>query len=159
MTLSAQKGAAMKRSWWIVPAGVGVVLGWLAGFFFDKDQGKRRRRLTVDRTGGFFRRRRREAARAGRMVGATAHGLKQKATHVHEQPKPQPNDAALKAKVESELFRPADIPKGKIDVNAEDGVVYLRGEADTPEMISELVERARKIQGVREVENLLHVPQ
>jgi osmotically-inducible protein OsmY len=159
MTLSAQKGAAMKRWWWIVPACIGVVLGWIAGFFFDKDQGKRRRRLAVDRTGGFFRRRVRAAVRAGRMAGATAYGLKQKATHLHEQPKPQPNDATLKAKVESELFRPAYIPKGKIDVNAEDGVVYLRGEADTPEMINELVERARKIQGVREVENLLHVPQ
>jgi osmotically-inducible protein OsmY len=85
--------------------------------------------------------------------------MKQKTTHRHEKPKPQPNDATLKAKVESELFRPADIPKGKIDVNAENGVVYLRGEADSQEMINELVERARKIQGVREVESLLHLPQ
>lgn len=148
----------MKR-WWIVPAGVGAALGWLAGFFFDKDQGRRRRHLAVDRSGGFLRRRMRGAARAGRAVKANAYGIRQKATHLHEEPKPQPNDATLKAKVESELFRPADIPKGKIDVNAEDGVVYLRGEADTPEMISQLVERTRKIQGVREVESLLHLPQ
>jgi osmotically-inducible protein OsmY len=149
----------MKRWPWIVHAGVGVVGGWLVGFFFDKDHGRRRRHLAVDRTGGFFRRQGRQAARAGRGVRATAYGLRQKATHLHEQPKPQPNDATLKAKVESELFRPADIPKGKIDVNAEDGIVYLRGEADTPAMITELVERARKIQGVREVESLLHLPQ
>jgi hypothetical protein len=149
----------MRRWWWIVPAGVGAVLGWLVGFFFDRGHGRRRRHLAVDRTGGFLRRRGRRAVRAGRALGTTAYGMKQKATHRQEKPKPQPNDATLKAKVESELFRPSDIPKGKIDVNAEDGVVYLRGEADTPEMINDLVERARKIQGVREVENLLHLPQ
>jgi osmotically-inducible protein OsmY len=149
----------MKRWWWIVPAGVGAVLGWLVGFFFDRNQGRRRRHLAVDRTGGYLRRRARGAARAGRTVRATAYGIRQKATHLREERKPQPNDATLKAKVESELFRPADIPKGKIDVNAEEGVVYLRGEADTPEMITELVERARKIQGVRDVESLLHLPQ
>jgi osmotically-inducible protein OsmY len=147
----------MKR-WLIVPAATAAALGWLVGFFFDKDLGRRRRHLAVDRTGGFLRRRRRQAARAGRLAGATAHGFKQRATHRHEKPKPQPNDATLKAKVESELFRSADIPKGKIDVNAAEGVVYLRGEADTEEMINDLVERARKIQGVREVESLLHVP-
>ncbi len=149
----------MKRLWWIVPAGAGAALGWLVGFFFDKNQGRRRRHLAVDRTGGFLRRRMRVTARAGRTLKATAYGLRQRATHLHEEPKSQPNDATLKAKVESELFRPADIPKGKIDVNAEDGVVYLRGEADTPEMISQLVERTRKIHGVREVESLLHLPQ
>jgi osmotically-inducible protein OsmY len=81
-----------------------------------------------------------------------------KATHLREQPKPQPDDVTLARKVETELFRPADAPKGRINVNAEDGVVYLRGEADTPEMINDLVERTRKVQGVREVENLLHLP-
>src|SRR4029453_3888446 len=64
----------MKR-WWIVPAGAGAALGWLVGFFFDKDLGRRRRHLAVDRTGGFLRRRRRQAARAGRLVGATAYGF------------------------------------------------------------------------------------
>jgi osmotically-inducible protein OsmY len=149
----------MKRWWWIVPACAGAAFGWLVAFFFDRVRGRGRRHLAVDRARGFLRRRGRRAAHAGRTVVATAYGIRQKATHWHEEPKPQPNDATLKAKVESELFRPADIPKGKIDVNAEDGVVYLRGEADTPEMIRELVERARMIQGVREVESLLHLPQ
>jgi gas vesicle protein len=118
-------------------AGAGVALGWLAGFFLDPESGKRRRRLVVDRPTGF---------------------LKQKAAHLRKQPKEQTNDATLAAKVESELFRPADIPKGNIDVNAEDGVVYLRGEVDSPELMDELEEQARRIQGVRGVENLLHLP-
>ena len=38
------------------------------------------------------------------------------------------NDPALARKVESEVFRDQDIPKGNISVNVEYGVVYLRGE-------------------------------
>jgi osmotically-inducible protein OsmY len=147
----------MKRVLGIVGIGA-LAAGWLAGFFFDKDNGRRRRKLVVDRTAGFVRRRARDAARAGRGVAAETYGVAMKATHLREQPKPQPDDVTLARKVETELFRPADAPKGRINVNAEDGVVYLRGEADTPEMINDLVERARKVQGVREVENLLHLP-
>ena len=73
------------------------------------------------------------------------------------QPKPL-GDAAITRKVESEIFRDPDVPKGKIDVNAENGVVFLRGEADRPEMIDDLEEQVRKIPGVQGVENLLHLP-
>jgi osmotically-inducible protein OsmY len=68
------------------------------------------------------------------------------------------DDATLKNKVESELFRPADSPKGRVIVNAQHGVVQLRGEVDSPDLIEDLVQKTRSIQGVREVENLLHVP-
>jgi osmotically-inducible protein OsmY len=132
--------------------------GWLGGFLFDKDQGRRRRRMLVDRTRGVVRRRARAGARAARGVNAEAYGMAKKVTHLREQPKPQPDDVTLARKVESKIFRDADIPKGKINVNAENGVVFLRGEADTAEMIDDLVEQTCKIQGVRDVENLLHLP-
>jgi len=64
----------------------------------------------------------------------------------------------LAHKVETIIFRDADVPKGQINVNAVDGVVYLRGEVEQPDMIRELEEAARAVQGVREVENLLHTP-
>jgi osmotically-inducible protein OsmY len=147
----------MKRLLGLVGGGA-LAAGWLLGFFFDKDNGRRRRKGAIDRTAGFFRRRARDAGRAGRAVAAETYGVAMKATHLREQRKPQPDDVTLARKVETEIFRPADVPKGRINVNAEDGVVYLRGEADTPEMINELVERARKVQGVTEVENLLHLP-
>ena len=60
--------------------------------------------------------------------------------------------------VESELFREENAPKGQISVNAANGVVQLRGEVEQPELIDELVQRARSVQGVRDVENLLHLP-
>ena len=68
------------------------------------------------------------------------------------------DDATLAQKVQTEIFRDADAPKGQVDVNAEDGIVVLRGEVERPELIEELVEKARKVQGVRDVQNLLHTP-
>jgi osmotically-inducible protein OsmY len=56
------------------------------------------------------------------------------------------------------IFRDDSIPKGKIDVNAADGVVWLRGEARTPEMIKALAQQASEIPEVKQVENLLHLP-
>ena len=59
------------------------------------------------------------------------------------------NDPALAAKVESEVFRDEQIPKDKLSVNAEYGVVYLRGEVPDQDMMDELVARAREVDGVR----------
>jgi osmotically-inducible protein OsmY len=59
---------------------------------------------------------------------------------------------------ETEIFRDSDIPKGQINVNAENGKVVLRGEVEQPELIKDLEQRTKKVQGVQEVENLLHVP-
>jgi BON domain len=73
-------------------------------------------------------------------------------------PKPEITDTALARKVESELFRAADAPKDTVDVNAVGRVVYLRGEAKTPELIKELEARCVAIPEVQRVENLLHLP-
>jgi len=78
--------------------------------------------------------------------------------HLREEPKPDLNDPTIEAKVETELFREPHVPKGQINVNVQDGVVQLRGEVDRPELIEELVAKARAVQGVRDVENLLHLP-
>jgi len=73
-------------------------------------------------------------------------------------PKPWLDDAALARKVESVIFRDRKVAKGKIDVNAADGVVWLRGEAKTPDLIKQLEEQAARVPEVRRVENLLHLP-
>ena len=66
------------------------------------------------------------------------------------------DDVTLARKVESELFRPADVPKGSISVNVNDGVVELRGELTDQKQIEELGDNAKKIDGVKDVRNLLH---
>jgi osmotically-inducible protein OsmY len=68
------------------------------------------------------------------------------------------NDPALARKVETEVFRDKDLPKGNISVNAEYGVIYLRGEVPSAEVMTELEVRARRVSGVRAVENLTHLP-
>jgi osmotically-inducible protein OsmY len=83
--------------------------------------------------------------RAGRAVGARVYG-----TDV--------DDTTLTHKVESEIFRDDYVPKGQINVNAQEGVVQLRGEVPSEEMVSDLVEKTRSVEGVRDVENLLHLP-
>ena len=70
----------------------------------------------------------------------------------------QYDDATLKDKVESELFRDEHEVKGAINVNAQQGVVQLRGELPSQDLIDTLVDRTKKIHGVRDVENLLHTP-
>lgn len=70
----------------------------------------------------------------------------------------QYDDWTLKAKVESELFRDEHEVKGAVNVNAQEGVVQLRGQLPSQDLIEALVERTRKIHGVRDVENLLHTP-
>jgi hypothetical protein len=73
------------------------------------------------------------------------------------QPKPM-GDVAITRKVETELFRSSKVAKGKIDVNTADGIVWLRGEAKTPEQIKDLEAKAAAIPEVKRVENLLHLP-
>ena len=109
-----------------------VALGAGLAYFFDPENGKSRRKATVKRVAVMTRRTREQ--------------------------QPRQDDAILARKVESELFRDAGVPKGKINVDAEQGKVVLRGEADSPEMIDALAGKARNVQGVQEVENLLHTP-
>lgn len=131
-----------------------TALGAALVYFFDPENGKRRRKVTADRLAGFLRR---QSRKTGGLT-QKAYALKQKATHLREEPKPQPDDVTLAHKVESEIFRDADVAKGKININAEDGKVVLRGEVDSPELIEELVGKARKVQGVQDVESLLRTP-
>jgi osmotically-inducible protein OsmY len=114
--------------------------------------------MTRDRVLAFFRRTSRQAGRAGQAAKSQAYEVTQKAAHLKERPKEQFDDASLAAKVETELFRDADVPKGDINVNAENGVVYLRGQVEDESLIEALGKSAKGIQGVREVENLLHAP-
>jgi osmotically-inducible protein OsmY len=133
-------------------------MGAALAYFFDPETGNRRRSMTRDRVLAFFRRTGRQAGRAGQAARSQAYGMTQKAAHLKERPNEQPDDATLTAKVETELFRDPEVPKGDINVNAENGVVYLRGQVEDENLIAALGKSAKKIQGVRDVENLLHTP-
>ena len=137
---------------------LGAAIGAALAYFFDPETGNRRRSMTRDRVLAFFRHTGRQAGRAGQAATSQAYGVTQKAAHLKDRTNEQPDDTTLAHKVETELFRDADVPKGDINVNAENGVVFLRGEVADEGLVEALGKSARKIQGVREVENLLHTP-
>lgn len=111
----------------------------------------------IDRAAGLARGAGRRGAQLGRRFASLAAG-KAKALANRETAKPGMDDRTLKSKVESELFRPADSPKGTVDVNVVDAVVELRGEVGNPDVKQDLEQKARSIPEVRDVRNLLHLP-
>jgi osmotically-inducible protein OsmY len=137
---------------------LGAAVGAAAAWFLDPNDGTRRRHVVRDKTMKYARRGKEEAARKATYAGETVKG---KATAVapgtgREPASERLNDPALQAKVESEIFRDPDAPKGQVSVNVEDGVVYLRGELDDEAKIEGLREAAARVEGVRGVESLLH---
>ena len=85
--------------------------------------------------------------------------MARRAAHaVHPVQHEEPDDVTLSRKVESIAFREAGTPKGHVSVNAERGVVFLRGQLDSPDQIEALVDAAGAVDGVKEVKNLLHTP-
>jgi hyperosmotically inducible periplasmic protein len=137
---------------------VAAAFGGLLAFFLDPERGRGRRARAQDRIGAFFRRTTERIEKHGRYAASRVEGLGHRLenTLVREN-EPVPNDATLVQRVESQIMRGRQVPKGAINFNAEDGVIVLRGELDRPEQVMELEEAARHVKGVRGVKNLLHL--
>jgi osmotically-inducible protein OsmY len=135
----------------------GVAGGAAGAYFLDPQNGKRRRHLAFDRLMALLRRGAGEGERKARYAAGVAKGAAFEAAGAGDGAESLP-DPDLANKVRSEIFRAADAPKGDVNVNAENGVVYLRGEVPTAEDAERLAAQARQISGVREVVSLLHLP-
>jgi len=68
------------------------------------------------------------------------------------------DDVTLARKVETEIFRQPDAPKGDVSVDVQAGVVHLRGMVADEGWIARLADEAEKVDGVKGVKNLLHRP-
>ncbi len=137
---------------------LGAIAGAAAEYFLDPQGGNRRRSVATDKAGKYAREGAQEVARradyaAGQAKGAVVETAKS-ATPGGDGKTEELNDPALARKVESEIFRDAEAPKGKVDVNVENGVVYLRGTVDQ-ETAEKLVSEAQQVEGVERVESLL----
>jgi osmotically-inducible protein OsmY len=130
--------------------------GAALAYFLDPQQGRRRRHVTRDRALSLAK----HGARRGRKLvshaSSDARGYVERARHARGGAEDL-DDRTLVDKVESIVFRDRDVPKGQINVNAENGVIFLRGEVERPELVETLEARVRKVRGVRGVENLLHL--
>jgi len=143
-------------------AGLSALGGAATAYVFDPENGRRRRAIARDRAAALVRRGlRRTSDTAGAAAQTTrdhAAGAAHEARRAVSEDRPAANDQELADRVRSEVLRPAEAPKGSVSINAEAGVVYLRGEVKRPEQIKALVESAERVEGVRAVENLLHTP-
>jgi len=133
-----------------------AAIGVAAAFLFDPERGRTRRARLVDQSVATARHGWHLAARQRRLIGGRAGGMF--AAWRSSTAGEPANDATLKDRVESELLGDPGIPKGAININAEQGVVVLRGEVPDDAMRATLEERAGQVRGVWYVENLLHLP-
>ena len=136
---------------------VAGLVGAITMFFLDPDRGAYRRNVMRARLKGTARDAASDLRRAGRSVGAEAYGAKQKLEHLASEQPPE-SDVVLTHKIESEVFRDRAIPKGDININCVDGVAFLRGEVERPDLIELIDAGVRRVYGVRDVVNLLHTP-
>lgn len=137
----------------VIGAGAAAAAVW----FLDPNDGARRRNVVRDKALKYARTGAAEAGRQAQYAAGQAKGAVYDAAPTGGKAEDL-NDPTLARKVESEIFRDADAPKGDVSVNVENGVVYLRGELGDADLISRLVDDAGKVDGVRGVENLLRTP-
>jgi osmotically-inducible protein OsmY len=131
----------------------GAAVGAAAAYFLDPEGGADRRNATRDNALATAK------SRAGDLAGSAKKAAGKARGAAPGMPgRGQPDDVTLARKVESEIFRPADAPKGGVSVNAENGVVFLRGEVPERDWIDRLGSEAQAVDGVKEVRNLLHLP-
>lgn len=125
-------------------------------YFLDPQNGARRRAEAQQRIQSLLRRTKQGVDQQAQQVQAQVASVAQKAAHPQSSQAPVTDDVTLARKVETEIFRDADVPKGQISVNAERGRVVLRGEVPSADLAERIEAQARKVPGVSEVESLLH---
>ena len=144
----------------LLSALLGGTIGAAAMLLFDPARGRARRARLVDQTAATARRTWHTVTRQGRMLASTATGKLAaiRAAGADRAEADRPNDPTLTDRVESELLRDPKMPKGAININAQQGIVVLRGEVPSAAVRSRLEKRAGEVRGVWYVENLLHLP-
>jgi len=100
---------------------------------------------------------RRLQAEQAAVDAAAVAADQERAAARHERRRAELDDRTLTDRVKSEIFRPADSPKGDVVVDSENGVVHLRGSVATVQLRDRLVGDASAVDGVQRVEDLLNV--
>lgn len=101
--------------------------------------------------------RRVKAEKAAADAAAVVQADQERAAARHERRRAELDDRTLTDRVKSEIFRPADSPKGDVVVDSENGVVRLRGSVASEGLRDRLVGDARAVDGVQRVEDLLNI--
>lgn len=92
-------------------------------------------------------------ARLGLTIGARVAGLVQSRLGGGQ----QIDDSTIQHRVEADVFGSRRVTKGKVEIEVNEGVVWVRGEVKSKSVADEVESRARAIDGVQRVENLLRI--
>lgn len=133
----------------------GAAAGAAAAHFLDPDNGSSRRAVARDKAFS-------TAKQGASTVQAQAKHAAGQAKGAATEAAPTPtrlqdaDDVTLARKVETEIFRDADAPKGGVSVDVQAGVAYLRGTVSDESWIERFGEAAKQVDGITGVKNLLH---
>ena len=155
-TKAARKRLPSRRGRSTWPMISGAIAGALTVYFFDPERGRTRRAQFMDWSGARLRRGQRALDQVVKRTGDSASTLPQRMVRLQTASRPV-DDLTLKDRVESEIFRSPDLPKGQINFDVESAVVTVRGQVDNALQIAKIEKAVLKVPGVRGVENLLHV--
>jgi hypothetical protein len=134
----------------------GAIAGAVAVYFLDPERGHARRAQFVDWSNARLRRGWRALNQLGSRTGSSAAAIPQRMVSLRSGPRPV-DDLTLRDRVESEVFRNPDLPKGQINLDVDSGIVTVRGQVDNAFQIASVEKAVLKVPGVSGVENLLHV--
>jgi osmotically-inducible protein OsmY len=138
----------------------GAIAGAAATHFLDPDSGRKRRHQLRDQAASKASAATSQAATTASYAASKAKGAVATATpsvpgsHRID----DVDDVTLARKVETEIFRDANAPKGQVSVDVQAGVVYLRGMVADEAWIERFADEAKKVDGIKGVKNLLHRP-
>ncbi|HET9879034.1 MAG TPA: BON domain-containing protein [Candidatus Limnocylindria bacterium] len=135
---------------------LGLGAGALGTYLLDPDRGRSRRARLADQAAALVRRGGRQLERTTRTVTSTVEGKAQALRNLGPGDAPA-TDAALIDRVESEVFRDRSLPKGSININAENGVIVIRGELPEVATRDRLVGAIRGVPGVSDVKDLTNL--
>jgi len=131
--------------------------GAAAVYFFDPERGRARRAMVGDWAGARLRRGWLAVNQISSRTSSSAAAFPQRMVQLRSM-RPRPaDDLTLRDRVESEVFRNSDLPKGQINFDVESGVVTIRGQVENAYQIAYVEKAVLKVPGVAGVENLLHV--
>ena len=136
----------------------GAAAGAAAAHFLDPDSGARRRSMLRDKSASKARSGAGQAARSASYAADKAKGAVATATPSMGDRIEDVDDVTLARKVETEIFRDPDAPKGQVSVDVQAGVANLRGMVPDEGWITKLADDAKKVDGIKDVNNLLHRP-
>jgi BON domain len=141
------------------PLILGGMLGATLEYLWDPDKGRSRRAVTRDQLRSSVRRGLWHIRRQMHYLEGPTFGAIEETLHLHEPDNPRPDDATLRDRVESKLFRDGSVLKEDININVAVGVVELRGQVDSHDDIVATENKVRAIEGVHAIHNYLHLPQ